>query len=370
MTRYDMAVLIGRFQPFHNGHLAVIEKALERADKVLILVGSANLARDTRNPFTYEERRGMIRDALDGAAFFRDGFDTTAGQRITIAPLPDSPYDLQEWIEQVQTLVKLHAAPMLRPRVCLTGNDRDATSYYLKLFPQWTYEPTGALAGDIASTGLREAYFAGGVNFHDNAWKDSGPVWPQVVPPETIAFLDKFRGTSFYGRLMDDRKAEIDYRAEWGHKEPHTTVDAVVIQSGHVLVIRRGGRYGTGMLAIPGGHLEPHETLLDGAVRECFEETMLFSHLVRDNYITDERRRMLHTHMRGRDVFGDPNRSRRGRVITHAFLFKLPDDYRLPEVKANDDAAEAFWLPISEVKADEFFEDHAFVIERLIRTCL
>ncbi|MGH1560634.1 adenylyltransferase/cytidyltransferase family protein [Caulobacter segnis] len=41
LMRYDYLVLIGRFQPFHNGHLAVLRHALRLADKVIVLVGSA-----------------------------------------------------------------------------------------------------------------------------------------------------------------------------------------------------------------------------------------------------------------------------------------------------------------------------------------
>ena len=42
---YQYLVFIGRFQPFHRGHKAVIDEALKRADKVIMLIGSANLPR-------------------------------------------------------------------------------------------------------------------------------------------------------------------------------------------------------------------------------------------------------------------------------------------------------------------------------------
>ena len=61
--RFDYLVLIGRFQPFHNGHLAVLQHALRLADKVIVLVGSAGQPRTTRNPFNAGERAVMIRAA-------------------------------------------------------------------------------------------------------------------------------------------------------------------------------------------------------------------------------------------------------------------------------------------------------------------
>lgn len=361
LKKPDVMVFIGRFQPLHNGHLDVVAKALDTAERLIILVGSANLARDTRNPFTYEERASLIRAAIVGR------FGEEVLTRVVVNALPDSPYDLQEWIETVQMTVKLNTAPFVRPTIALTGHERDETSFYLKLFPQWRYIGAGDQSG-INATALRNDLFTGGVDLTSKAWRENGPVWPNMVPPETITFLQAFRGRPEFARLMRDLAAEVAYRKKYG-KGPHTTVDAVVIQSGHVLVGRRKGEYGTGMLALPGGFLEVErgETLLEGAVRECFEETRLFDHFGPKNLITDERRRMLHTHLRGRDVFDDPNRSRRGRLITHAHLFKLPDDYSLPAVEEWDDLTEVHWMPISEVRMDEFFEDHAAIIETMLR---
>ncbi|USN15399.1 bifunctional NMN adenylyltransferase/nudix hydrolase [Brevundimonas phage vB_BpoS-Kikimora] len=360
----DVMVFIGRFQPVHNGHLDVIGQALEKAQRLIILVGSANLARDTRNPFTYEERAALIRSAIV------EKFGEDALLRVVVNAVPDSPYDLQEWIETVQMAVKMNTSPFVRPSIALTGHDRDETSFYLKLFPQWPYLGCGDTTG-INASHLRADFFGGGVQFYSNYWRDSGPIWPQAAPKATIDFLHAFRDRPEYARLLAEAKAEAAYIKKYG-PGPHTTLDAVVIQSGHVLVGRRKGEYGQGMLALPGGFLEVErgETLLDGAVRECFEETRLYDHFGPDNLITDERRRMLHTHLRGRDVFGDPNRSRRGRIITHAHLFKLPDDYSLPNVAEWDDLGDVHWMPISDVRADEFFEDHAFIIEKMIRQFL
>jgi cytidyltransferase-like protein len=46
----DFGVFIGRFQPLHVGHEHVITHALERVNRLIVLVGSANMARDPRNP--------------------------------------------------------------------------------------------------------------------------------------------------------------------------------------------------------------------------------------------------------------------------------------------------------------------------------
>ena len=53
---YDVAVFIGRFQVFHNAHVAVLEEAFRRADNVVVIIGSVDEPRSYRNPFTFEER--------------------------------------------------------------------------------------------------------------------------------------------------------------------------------------------------------------------------------------------------------------------------------------------------------------------------
>jgi nicotinamide-nucleotide adenylyltransferase len=72
---------IGRFQPFHNGHLVLIKQILEDCSEALIVVGSAQLNYTMANPFTAGERVFMIHKALkDG------GFDLS---KILIIPLVD-----------------------------------------------------------------------------------------------------------------------------------------------------------------------------------------------------------------------------------------------------------------------------------------
>ena len=55
---------VGRFQPFHNGHKAVIDGLCEEVDELIIGIGSAQMSHDLRHPFTAGERVLMIRRAL------------------------------------------------------------------------------------------------------------------------------------------------------------------------------------------------------------------------------------------------------------------------------------------------------------------
>ena len=58
------ALTIGRFQPFHNGHLEVIKEIMEEQDSVVIGIGSAQYSHSLENPFTAGERYLMISNTL------------------------------------------------------------------------------------------------------------------------------------------------------------------------------------------------------------------------------------------------------------------------------------------------------------------
>jgi nicotinamide-nucleotide adenylyltransferase len=55
---------IGRFQPFHNGHLQLIKSIVNKFDKIIIGIGSSQYSHDKINPFTVEERKLMIEATL------------------------------------------------------------------------------------------------------------------------------------------------------------------------------------------------------------------------------------------------------------------------------------------------------------------
>jgi nicotinamide-nucleotide adenylyltransferase len=58
------ALFIGRFQPFHKGHLKVIQNASKEYDEIIIGIGSSQYGHAMDNPFTSDERKKMINDSL------------------------------------------------------------------------------------------------------------------------------------------------------------------------------------------------------------------------------------------------------------------------------------------------------------------
>ena len=72
---------VGRFQPFHLGHLEAIQRVLKDADEAVIVIGSAQYSHNTNNPFTAGERLVMIRRALKEA--------NVDYSRVWVVPVPD-----------------------------------------------------------------------------------------------------------------------------------------------------------------------------------------------------------------------------------------------------------------------------------------
>jgi bifunctional NMN adenylyltransferase/nudix hydrolase len=64
MEKFDFGVYIGRFEPFHVAHLASVKFALERCETLIVVIGSCNKPRTTKNPWTAAERGAMILNSL------------------------------------------------------------------------------------------------------------------------------------------------------------------------------------------------------------------------------------------------------------------------------------------------------------------
>lgn len=332
--KFDYLIYIGRFQPFHQGHLTLVQQALTQAKKLLILCGSAHQPRSINNPWSVVEREAMIRSALP----------QEAQERIVVCGISDRMYNDQKWVGDVQDTVHSvlnHGAPAELLSIGLVAPPQDEG--FLDLFPQW---PQLALPEiePLYSFKLRDRYFS-------DQGLDEG-----LVPGSVRAWLNEFKRTDAFTDLAEEWRFIHDYRQAWScapHAPIFVTTDAVVIQSGHVLLVKRRARPGKGLWALPGGFVNQDETLQAAMLRELREETKLKVPLP-----------VLIGSIKSARVFDHPNRSVRGRTITHAFLIELaPGD--LPKVKGGDDADKARWFALSEFKKmqEQLFEDHFHIVD-------
>lgn len=343
---YDHAVMIGRFQPFHLGHAQMLETALTTADNVVIVLGSARAPRSVQNPFGASEREEMIRSHLRDTGIEQE--------RVTLIPVRDYFYNDNLWVAELQE--KVRSATGRSEKVALIGYRKDESSYYLDLFPSWTFLSCKRVNRKedtvLSATDVRRQFLTDSVGGTLNMGHLSS--WPRLVPSAVRRLLVDFQGTPEYERLAEEQRYLVEYPTIWG-KGPFVTVDAVVMQAGHVLVIERGAAPGKGLYALPGGFLGADERLVDAMLRELKEETEIpFSTTqLKDRIIGDK-------------VFDHPARSQRGRTITHAYHLDLPahGTGAFPTVNGADDAARAFWMPLYDAYASEeqFYEDHLHII--------
>jgi bifunctional NMN adenylyltransferase/nudix hydrolase len=334
--KYDTLVLIGRFQPFHNAHLEIIKRSTALCNKLIVIMGSANQPRTYKNPFNVEERARMIRSATAGLAL-----------QIVIESNTDTIYNDQAWAVRIQTLVNKNIE--FGESIAIIGHKKDDSSFYLDMFPQWGYENVEEIE-PLSAVNIRDLYFKEAVNYK---------FIKGVLPETTYNFLLDFAHTDEYRQIIKEREFVETYKKQYAslpYPPIFSTADAVVVQSGHVLMIKRRAEPGKGLWALPGGYVNANtdKSVEDAAIRELREETKIKvpEPVLRGNIVRAK-------------VFDAIDRSPRGRIITHAFYIQLPDG-ELPKVKGADDAEKARWVPISDVKSEECFEDHYEILQHFL----
>ena len=321
----NVAVFIGRFQPFHNAHFEIVKHALAKHDRLIVGIGSANQAPSPKNPFSAVERIVMISDSLPREV------------KVDFIRLRDYLYNDNQWIVEVQR--KVREEVLYGNRVTIVGRMKDRTSAYVRQFPQWACDEYHDRHTQDATTVRKDMFEC---NWGAVREAVPGPVYEQLV---------KWSHTDEFRWVQEERKHYIEYAKQFTSPFPvvHSTTSAVVIQSGHVLLIRRKASPGKGLYAIPGGFIGQYETFEESMLRELKEETGLLGN--------------LKEHIVAHRMFDHPDRSLRTRTIDQSFCIRLPDG-DLAEVNGGDDADKAFWLPLADLYSfeDRFFEDHLHII--------
>ena len=154
---------IGRFQPFHKGHLYVVKKALEEVDELIIGIGSTQANYDIENPFTCGERMEMIRITLDA-----EGIES---RQYWLVPIPDIHNNIV-WVSHVLSLCP-------RFDIVYGGN----------LHTLLLFESSGLKTKRIPL--LKPELFSGTEIrrriLHDEPWED-------LVPPAVARFIKEIGG--------------------------------------------------------------------------------------------------------------------------------------------------------------------------------
>lgn len=314
-----LTVVIGRFQPLHNEHIRMIEHAISLGEQTLVLVGSAFEPRTLKNPWTYQERRGMLK-----AVF---------GDRIDIAAIRDYPYEDESWFENVKTIIKLHSNNGDEVTIVGCAKDGDDSTWYLNHFPEYTvefFQPQLTLDATAIRQDLWEGF---GLN-------------PTLVPLGVYNYITDWDSNSpeILWKLKQQFVDVNKYQKQWG-KGPFLCVDSILMSEGEWFAIIN---HKEGTLALPGGFLDYGETTLNGARRECREEIGFDpGNSPTDLFIADK-----------------PDRDPRCHNVSIVYVWDVGDD--MPELIAGDDAVGVRWMDWNEIQTrrEEFRADHWHLLER------
>lgn len=342
MADYKYGVYIGRFQPLHIGHEHVIREALNKVETLILVVGSAYQARTPVNPFTFDERKEMIENV------FRHEVITG---RLIVLPLRDYQPDTR-WANELRKTVNEAVLDHLNgggfrnhglsdATIALTGYGKDASSYYLDMFPEWHSVQLSAQYGTINASDIRIDYLRRLPRLPTDA-----------VPARILPWIKEFTFSDSFKNLVQEVDTYQQNREEYG-TGPFLAADALVFHRGKILLVTRGKSIGRGLLATPGGFVESGETLLEAAKRELKEETGLDLSCIEHNLVSQE-------------LADNPSRSLRGRVVSMMYMFVIPNHVDLPAVAGGDDAAHADWYYFDDLRSEQFFEDHFTLISNLL----
>jgi bifunctional NMN adenylyltransferase/nudix hydrolase len=303
----------------------------------LLFIGSHEVCRSLRNPFTTEERIEMLKIALTQAEL----------KKITFIPIHDSNYNCHEWVKEIKKLSTLNSQLSTPSQTAIIGHKKDGTSYYLDLFPEWDFLEMPLLENGLSSTQIRKKWLGGTLAEQDK------------IPPAVYSYLKNKENEEWAKIQKEEHKLVEEYKKEWS-STPYPPVfvagDALVLCQEHILLIKRGAFPGKGLFAMAGGFLDSTEPIRHCAIRELIEETGIdLSYKELDKSIKTYR------------VFDDPNREPRGRMISHTYLFDLQAQAP-PSIKGADDASEALWYPLKDLEKirAQFAGDHYKIIMNML----
>jgi len=150
--------LIGRFQPFHLGHLEAIKFGLSKVEHLHVGIGSSNKSHEKRNPFTADERKKMILSSID------DEIE----KNVSLHYIPDVD-DHSKWTHLVDEII---------PQYDVVFSNDD-----------FTHELYGKRGKSIISVDLKSRSDLSGTNIRNLILNDQN--WKQFLPSGTVEVLSQ-----------------------------------------------------------------------------------------------------------------------------------------------------------------------------------
>jgi nicotinamide-nucleotide adenylyltransferase len=170
----NRGLFVGRFQPFHLGHLGAIKDILKEVDELVIVIGSAQYSHNLNNPFTAGERLVMVRKALEEA-----GMDCS---QVWVVPVPDAHLHMM-WVAAVEGYA---------PPFDVVYSNEPLTR---RLFIEAGYK--------VKAVRFHERKLYSSTEIRERMQEDES--WEKLVPKSVAAFIKKIDGVN---RLQDLNKSD------------------------------------------------------------------------------------------------------------------------------------------------------------------
>ena len=156
------ALFVGRFQPFHKGHLRVVQNASKKYDEVIVGIGSSQYGFTLDNPFTADERRLMIEKSLKNAG--------VKNYKIVLIPDIHNP---PKWVDHILSIIS--DFDVVISNNTLTRQLFSEKGYAVKKTPVY-------YKNKYSGTEIRKRII-------------KGKKWRHLVPPETFDVIKDVNGT-------------------------------------------------------------------------------------------------------------------------------------------------------------------------------
>lgn len=371
-------VYIGRFQPFHKGHKAIVDltvKMMKPGDTFTIIIGSADQQETWRNPLSVAQRKEMLSIELEGYP-------------VAISTINDSPYNYDLWVEHLcAQLLEVKSATHVDfldnyknflqkfSNICIVGMEdveeyvRRITKYYI--FSNFKYLDLGIkfyvfselnTKTSIHGSSIRALVHSEDGNYSKKFYFDI----KDFVSEKVLAYL---KTVDFQYIAYNAYIKGADYAKSTGCKynSCFMTVDNIVFDkfAKKILLIKRKDN---GKLEIPGGFAEPYMNMKDNALRELEEETNITAKMLETSFVKlNEVQPVLID-----APYRDPRSSNKCNLISAVYVWQSEVDAfkkLFAYIKAGDDAVEAVWLSKEECEdlpAYRFHADHKKIICNLL----
>jgi bifunctional NMN adenylyltransferase/nudix hydrolase len=184
-NEHQLSVYIGRFQPVHKGHIQLIHQGLEKADRLLLLLGQPQERhiRTLKNPWTWEERAEMIHPLVS----------SEQKQRLIIKPIYDVNDDDALWVSNVKR--KAYEECPSPCKILLIGFHKDSSSSYLDLFQEWDFLEIADSDG-MNATAIRTNYFRGQLQKSANVLEESTLQWLNEFSKKSFVIVDQVESSA------------------------------------------------------------------------------------------------------------------------------------------------------------------------------